>query len=369
MTVEDFKKKFGIIGRTKEINDLVDITMQVAKSDISVLLYGESGVGKEIFAKALHGYSNRKDKPLVSVNCGAIPEGLIESELFGHKRGSFTGAVESRKGYFEMADDGTLFLDEIGELPLSTQVKLLRAIETREFMKIGDETVTRVNVRIIAATNKDLQNLVDTRHFREDLYFRLKAVTLSLPPLRKRKADIEELSLFFIRNYAEANRINPPELSDEALNILINYPWPGNIRELKNTIETAIALNRSGYLDTHSFSPLLADVNPDTRYRNLPVSIHRTPEEVDRELLYRALFEIKKDLVELKDLIYQKQEEVVNPANIQQIKVQSLAESEKETIKAALEYSRGNRRDAAELLKVSERTLYRKIREYNLEDL
>lgn len=368
MSIEEFKKKFGIIGRTKEINDLVDIAMQVAKSDISVLLYGESGVGKEIFARAIHGFSNRKNGPMISVNCGAIPEGLLESELFGHKRGSFTGATESRKGYFEMADGGTLFLDEIAELPLNTQVKLLRAIESGEFMKIGDEIVTKVDVRIIGATNKNLQDQVDARHFREDLYFRLKAVTLSIPPLRKRKADIGELAYFFLNSYAEQNNIKPPKLSEDALNILINYAWQGNIRELKNTIETAVALNRNGYLDALSFIPLLHNTGEEIRYRNLPVSVKKTPEEVDRELLYRALFEIKKDIVELKDLIYQRQEDLVNPANISQIKVQSLADAEKETIRAALEYSRGNKRNAAELLKISERTLYRKIREYNLED-
>jgi transcriptional regulator with PAS, ATPase and Fis domain len=368
LSIEEFKKTFGIIGRTKEINDLCDIAMQVAKSDISVLLYGESGVGKEIFARAIHGYSNRKNGALVSVNCGAIPEGLLESELFGHKKGSFTGAIESRKGYFEMADGGTLFLDEIGELPLNTQVKLLRAIETREFMKIGDETVTKVDVRIIGATNKDLQNEVDAKRFREDLYFRLKAVTLSIPPLRKRKADIESLVYFFLKNYAEQNKMKTPRISDDAVDILINYPWPGNIRELKNTIETAVALNRNGTLDAASFSPLLTEIVDETRFRNLPVSIRKTPEEVDRELIYRALFEIKKDLVELKDIVYQKQEDIMNPANIQQIKVQSLQDAEKETIKAALEYSRGNKREAAEILQISERTLYRKIKEYNIED-
>jgi transcriptional regulator with PAS, ATPase and Fis domain len=368
MSVEEFKKQFGIIGRTKEINDLVDISMQVAPSDISVLLYGESGVGKEIFARAIHGYSQRKNGPLVSVNCGAIPEGLLESELFGHKRGSFTGAIESRKGYFEIADGGTLFLDEIGELPLNTQVKLLRVLETKEFMRVGEESLTKVDVRIIAATNKDLQREVEARHFREDLYFRLKAVTLSIPPLRKRKADIEELALFFLKNYSEANRIRVPKISDEAINILINYPWPGNIRELKNTIETAIALNRDGYLDVLSFSPLLTTIEDEMNFRNLPVSVKKTPEEVDRELLYRALFEIKKDLVELKDLFYQRQDDNTSSANVQQIKVQSLAEAEKDTIKAALEYSRGNKRDAADLLKISERTLYRKIREYRLDD-
>jgi transcriptional regulator with GAF, ATPase, and Fis domain len=216
MTTEEFKNKFGIISSSKEMNDLVDITMQVAKSDISVLIYGESGVGKEVFARAIHGYSNRSDKQMISVNCGAIPEGILESELFGHKKGSFTGAVESRKGYFEIADGGTLFLDEIAEMPLHTQVKLLRAIETNEFMKIGAETVTKVDIRIIAATNKDLQREVDSRHFREDLYFRLKAVTLNIPPLRKRKSDVEELAKFFVKSHAEQKRIRPRPITEEA---------------------------------------------------------------------------------------------------------------------------------------------------------
>jgi transcriptional regulator with GAF, ATPase, and Fis domain len=187
MTREEFKSQNGIIGKSKEINDLVDIIMQVAQSDISVLIYGESGVGKEIFAKAIHAHSNRSNKQMVSVNCGAIPEGIIESELFGHKKGSFTGAMESRKGYFEIADNSTLFLDEIGELPLTTQVKLLRVLENKEFMKLGAETVVRVDVRIIAATNKDLQKEVDARRFREDLFFRLKAVSLKYSSFKKKK--------------------------------------------------------------------------------------------------------------------------------------------------------------------------------------
>ena len=266
MTIDQFKKEYGIIGDSKEINDLADITMQVAKSDISILIYGESGVGKEIFARAVHGYSNRSDKQMVTVNCGAIPEGILESELFGHKRGSFTGAVESRKGYFEIADGSTLFLDEIAEMPLTTQVKLLRVLETKEFMRIGAETVTKVDVRIIAATNKNLQDEVDSRKFRRDLYFRLKAVTLSIPPLRTRKGDIEELVNFFALQYAEANHIKVPEITDDALNLLKEYSWPGNIRELKNTIETAMALNKYDRLDATSFSTLLTDDRKNTSF-------------------------------------------------------------------------------------------------------
>jgi DNA-binding NtrC family response regulator len=367
MTIEEFKKKYGIIGKSKEINDLVDITMQVANSDISILIYGESGVGKEIFAKAIHGYSNRADKQLVSVNCGAIPEGLLESELFGHKKGSFTGAVESRKGYFEIADGGTLFLDEIAEMPFTTQVRLLRALESKEFMRVGAETVTKVDVRIIAATNKDLQYEVEARRFREDLYFRLKAVTLSIPPLRKRKGDIEELTRHLINNYCTENNIVPPLITDDALDLLRNYDWPGNIRELKNAVESATALNRDGVLNAQVFIPLIKINQVHNENRNLPIYLKRSPEEVDRELLYRALFEIKKDIMEIKDLIYSQQIDVKaneNNGNIDE--VVSLQQVEKEAIINALDHSKGNKRNAAKMLKISERTLYRKIKEYGL---
>jgi DNA-binding NtrC family response regulator len=362
MTIAQFQEQFGIIGKTKEIRDLVDIIMQVAKSDISVLIYGESGVGKEVFARAIHGYSNRADKPLVTVNCGAIPEGILESELFGHKKGSFTGAMENRKGYFEIADEGTLFLDEIAEMPLTTQVKLLRVIENKEFMRIGAETVTQVNVRIIAATNKDLQKEVDNKRFREDLFFRLKAVTFNIPPLRKRKADIEELARFFLKSYSETNHITLPRITDEAMEILKNYSWPGNIRELKNTMETAVALNKNGVLDEISFMPLLRVMDKDIpSQRNLPVFLNKTPEDADRELMYRALFEIKKDLIELKDLIYRRQDEINNNDE-----VLPLAEVEKNAMLKALEKTHGNKRLAARLLNISERTFYRKMKDYDI---
>lgn len=362
MTAEEFQKQFGIIGKSKEIRDLVDITMQVAMTDISVLIFGESGTGKEVFARALHGYSPRAKQPFLSVNCGAIPEGILESELFGHKKGSFTGALENRRGYFELADTGSLFLDELAEMPLMTQVKLLRAIETKEFMRIGGETVTKVDVRIIAATNKDLQKEVDAKRFREDLYFRLKAVTLNIPPLRKRKEDIRELAEYFINNYAANNNIPTPQLTKEALEFLINYNWPGNIRELKNSLETAIALNRSGILDLDSFlfmsSSSAAEVS-----RNLPVILKRTPEDSDREMIYRALFEIKKDLIELKQIVLNDERQKVNEIT----EVQSLEEVEKEAIRNALNYARGNKRKAANLLKISERTLHRKMINYGIQ--
>ena len=367
MTIEEFKKQFGIIGKTKEIRDLIDITMQVAKSDISALIYGESGTGKEVFARAIHDYSNRADKQFLSVNCGAIPEGILESELFGHKKGSFTGALENRKGYFEIADGGTLFLDEIGEMPLMTQVKLLRAIESKEFIRLGSETVTKVDIRIIAATNKDLQSEVEAKRFREDLYFRMKAVTLTIPPLRKRKADIEELAQYFIKNYSEERRINPPSITTGALEMLKNYEWPGNVRELKNTVESAIALNRNGLLSEQSFIPLIKLDGESQPVRNLPVYLNRTKEELDRELMYRALFEIKKDIMELKDLVsQQKSERQPEEKNNDNEIIKPLDVIEKEAIKNALEQTKGNKRNAARMLKISERTLYRKIKEYDL---
>jgi len=367
MTVEEFKKKYGIIGKSKELKELVGVVMQVALSDISVLIYGESGTGKEVLAKAIHEHSRRSSKQFLSINCGAIPEGLLESELFGHKKGSFTGAFDNRKGYFEIADEGTLFLDEIGDMPLTTQVKVLRAIETNEFIKIGSETVTKVDVRIIAATNKDLQQEVESKRFREDLYFRLKAVTLSLPPLRKRKSDIEELAQYFISNFAASSKIEPPLLTSEAIEYLKGYDWPGNVRELKNTVESAIALNKNGILDVQSFASLITGANSGYTPRNLPVHLNRSAEELDRELMYRALFEIKKDLMELKDLVNQ-QRVVVDESKINNDtdEVLPLDQLEKEAIKNALDQTKGNKRNAAKMLKISERTLYRKIKEYDL---
>lgn len=365
MSTEEFQEKFGIIGRSKEMRDLTDIVQQVANSDISVLLYGESGVGKEVFARAIHGFSNRAEKNLVSVNCGAIPEGILESELFGHKKGSFTGAVESRKGFFEIADGGTLFLDEIAEMPITTQVKLLRAIETKEFMKVGAETSTNVDIRIIAATNKNLQTEVDARRFREDLYFRLKAVTLHIPPLRKRKQDIDELIDFFIAQFSQGKGI---EITNDARDFLRNYAWPGNIRELRNTLETAIALNRSEVLDIQLFEKLLKiDTTPENKL--LPATVSQPANEFEKEFIYRALFELKKDILELKDIITDDlKERRINHDNGKRPPEYNLNEMEKKTIISALERTGGNRKLSAKLLGLSERTLYRKMNSHNILD-
>jgi transcriptional regulator with GAF, ATPase, and Fis domain len=367
MIIEEFKKRNNIISRSREINELVDVIMQVAKSDITVLIYGESGVGKEIFARAIHNESNRYDKPLINVNSGAIPEGILESELFGHRKGSFTGAIDHRKGYFEMAEGGTLFFDEIAEMPLTTQVKLLRVIESKELTRVGAEIVTSVNVRVIAATNKDLQRAVDERRFRQDLYFRLKVVTIHIPPLRNRRDDIELLTDHFIKNYAKENHITPPLITDKAIEMLRDFNWPGNIRELKNTVETAIALNKTGVLNEDSFISLVENNSKFNDQRNLPVYLRKTPEEADREILYRALFEIKKDLIDLKDLIiYQQRDAASSTSAKSQNEVIPLNEMEKEAIINALEQTRGSKRKAAKLLNISERTLYRKIKEYQI---
>jgi DNA-binding NtrC family response regulator len=368
MKLEEFQKKFGIIGKSHEIRDLVDITMQVAQSDISILITGESGVGKEIFARAIHGYSNRSGKELVSVNCGAIPEGILESELFGHKKGSFTGAIDDRKGYFEIADEGTLFLDEIAEMPLTTQVKLLRVLEAKEFMRIGSETVTKVDVRIITATNKDLQREVDSKKFRNDLYFRLKAVTLNIPPLRSRRGDILELVSHFLKNYSYNNKKTEPRITKEAEQLLVNYNWPGNIRELKNVIETAIALSRNGILDVENFAPLLNETRSEDNFRYLPVHLNRSAESLDREMIYRALIEIKKDLMDLKQIAAKNQnEETSAPVNINPNEIVALDAVEKQAIINAVNFTKHNKRKAAKLLGISERTLYRKLKDYGLD--
>ncbi|MGK9368824.1 sigma-54 interaction domain-containing protein [Melioribacter sp. Ez-97] len=369
MQIEEFQKKYGIIGKSKEIRDLIDITMQVAQSDITVLITGESGVGKEVFARAIHGYSKRSDKPLVSVNCGAIPETLLESELFGHKKGAFTGATDDRKGYFEIADGGTLFLDEIAEMALTTQVKLLRVLETKEFMPIGSETVTKVDVRIIAATNKDLQKEVDAKKFRNDLYFRLKAVTLYIPPLRKRKEDILDLANHFLKKFAENNQIKVPLFTKGAEELLVNYNWPGNIRELKNVVETAAALCRNGVIDDDLLKPLLVpEAVEDLTPRNLPVHLNRSPEALDREMIYRALIEIKKDLIELKNIaLNNAPENNHGSTTIHPDEVVPLDELEKRAIINAIKFTGNNRRKAARLLKISERTLYRKLKEYGIQ--
>jgi DNA-binding NtrC family response regulator len=371
MDREAFQKEHGIIGKSLEIQEIVDVIQQVAPTDITVLITGESGVGKEVIARALHNASKRAKKQLVTVNCGAIPEGLIESELFGHERGSFTSAVETRKGYFEIADGGTVFLDEIGEMPLSTQVKLLRVLESGEFMRVGSSTTRQSDVRVIAATNKDLQYEVQHKRFRPDLYFRLRSVNIAIPPLRNRREDIPLLVEQFVKESTERNGIRFEGFSDDATELIMDYRWPGNVRELKNVIESMLVLENGRRITEADVRKHLREYQGPILDRNLPVVANRTVEQAERELIYRALLDLKGSILELRDLMLRggATQETSSHATLDQRDgngVMTLDEMERRMIVSALERNRGNRRMAAKELNISERTLYRKIKEFGL---
>jgi DNA-binding NtrC family response regulator len=378
-TLSELQDITGFYGNNPQIDELLQTVNMVAPTDLSVMIIGESGTGKEVVANAIHSLSTRKNRPLISVNCGAIPEGILESELFGHEKGSFTGAVGQKKGYFEAADKGTIFLDEIGEMPVNTQVKLLRVLESSEFMRVGGTELQKVNVRIIAATNRNLEQAVNSNQFRRDLYFRLKAITIEIPPLRKRKDDIQKLVALFAREYAEKNDINFKGFSPDAVEELLKYEWPGNVRELKNFVETAIILNkgevvRSDYVNSslnlaHNFS------NSDY----LPMPLNKTPEQAERELIYRMLLALKLDMDELKQILRSlvhngSLERPLTSANTgevegigeNEIKPTTISGMEREMIKDTLNKYAGSRRKTARALQISERTLYRKLKEYGL---
>ncbi len=370
-----FQEEHGIIGDSVEIKKIVEVVQQVAPTDITVLITGESGVGKEIIAKAIHAASQRNKKQLITVNCGAIPEGIIESELFGHERGSFTGASGERKGYFELADNGTVFLDEIGEMPLSAQVKILRLLENGEFLRVGSSVPRRVNVRIIAATNKNLENEVRNNNFRSDLYFRLRSVNIAIPPLRQRTEDIPVLFKAFTDEFSAKNSVKFGGISDEAMQLLRSYYWPGNVRELRNVVESMLVLESGKYLQAEDVRKYLKDSGqPGTSNRNLPAVTGKTVEQAERELILRALLEIKADIVDLKNALNDQASALINaqhppdPMAINADTSLSMNEMEHKLIAEALQRFKGNRRAAARALNISERTLYRKIKEYHLED-
>jgi DNA-binding NtrC family response regulator len=366
---------FGILGVSVAMRKIVDVIRQVGPTDISVLVTGESGTGKEIVAKAIHAASTRAGKPLVTVNCGAIPEGIMESELFGHERGSFTGAAGERKGYFELADQGTIFLDEIGELPLSAQVKFLRVLENGEFLRVGSSLPRRVNVRVIAATNKDLENEVRTGRFRADLFFRLRSVNIVVPPLRSRPEDVPVLVEHFAREIGERQGIPFAGIAPEALQVLQTYFWPGNVRELRNVVESLLVLEKGRYIDAEKVRSYLRTQQPAAGERNLPVHVPKSVEQAERELILRALLDIKGNLLDLKATIADLSREVErqrvarDPMAVSGTdggSSLSLNDMEHRMIADALERYKGNRRVAARALKISERTLYRKIREFGL---
>jgi transcriptional regulator with PAS, ATPase and Fis domain len=417
-TLTGIKQRFGIIGNSQLLNDAIDIAMQVAPTDLSVLVTGESGSGKEAFSKIIHSQSNRKHNEYIAINCGAIPDGTIDSELFGHEKGAFTGAVDNRKGYFDVANGGTIFLDEVGELPLNTQVRLLRVLEAGEFIKVGSSKIQKTNVRIVAATNLDIPKAIKSGKFREDLYYRLNTIPVKIPSLRERKEDIYLLFRKFSVDLAEKYRMPPLRLDDEAKSILENYRWPGNIRQLKNIAEQISVIEESRLVSKNQLLKYL----PGAATSNLPVVLGASNEnegftdaqksdlKKEREFFYKALVDMKKELGDLKQVVtglirnqgsvegdksftplqlpsdskaeqdfsnfpvpiantypsprqvdeFQDSHEVIEESL-------SLAEREKEFIIKALEKHRGRRKNAAQELGISERTLYRKIKEYDIQ--
>jgi transcriptional regulator with PAS, ATPase and Fis domain len=407
MDIQGIKQRFEIIGSSPDLNRAIEVAVQVAPTDLSVLISGESGTGKEMFPQIIHQFSSRKHGKYIAVNCGAIPEGTIDSELFGHEKGAFTGALSDRKGYFQEADGGTIFLDEIGELPLSTQVRLLRVLETGEFIKVGSSKMIKSDVRVIAATNVDIPKAIEEGKFREDLYYRLNTVPINILPLRQRPDDIYLLFRKFARDFAEKYRMPPVRLDDEARIALINYRWPGNVRQLKNITEqiSIIEENRDVTAD------VLRKYLPDSSSSRLPALFSKKEEASyasEREILYKVLFDMKRDMNDLKKLVIDLMENKESPISGDQARIiqnlyddgeanlpqrehaskplqinhldknniqdteeiveesLSLEEKEIELIKKALEKHNGKRKHAARELGISERTLYRKIKEYDI---
>ncbi|MDR0757575.1 MAG: sigma-54 dependent transcriptional regulator [Tannerella sp.] len=387
--IQQVKQRFGIIGNADGLHRAIDLALQVAPTEMSVLITGESGVGKEFFPQIIHQNSMRKHGQYIAVNCGAIPEGTIDSELFGHEKGSFTGALADRKGYFEFADSGTIFLDEVGELPMPTQARLLRVLESGEFIKVGSSKVQKINVRIVAATNVDLVQAIAQHKFREDLYYRLSTFPIQIPPLRERPEDTLLLFRKFAGDCAEKYRMPPIQLDDEAKQLLLSYRWPGNVRELKNVTERISVVENERMITAAELRLYLPNLNME----KLPALMNRGGDEQkifhnEREILYQVLFDMKKDVAELKKLVHdimcgnismpvpvENSEPYAHPIHdmspIQEVETVeeslSLEDVEKEMIHKALERHGGRRRNAAVDLKISERTLYRKIKEYNLE--
>ena len=383
---QDIKQRFGIVGRSAKLERAIETAMQVAPTDISVLITGESGTGKESMPKIIHYSSQRKHNSYIAVNCGAIPEGTIDSELFGHEKGAFTGASDNRKGYFEVANNGSIFLDEVGELPLSTQVRLLRVLESGEFMKVGSSEIIKVDVRIIAATNVKLEKAIQNGKFREDLYYRLNTINIKMPSLKERREDIHLLFRKFASDFADRYHIPSVRLEDDAIELLENYSWPGNIRQLKNICEQLSAVEQNRIISKTILSQYIPKEN------STPILFNKEAKEHDfseREILYKVLFDMKKDLNDLKRVTNELMQEKNHDSEINTIddniyistnkeishkesgihekkEILTLQEQEKILIEESLIRHQGRRKEAAEELGISERTLYRKIKEYLL---
>jgi DNA-binding NtrC family response regulator len=421
MDIQTIKNRFGIIGNSPALNHALHTATQVAATDLTVLIVGESGVGKEVFSQIIHSLSARKHNPFIAVNCGAIPEGTIDSELFGHEKGAFTGAVDSRKGYFETVNGGTIFMDEIGEMPLGTQARLLRVLETGEFIRVGSSKVQKTDVRVIAATNRELLDSTRSGKFREDLYYRLSTVPIRVPSLRDRKEDINLLFRKFSADFAERYKTTPVQLDEEAKQVLMNHGWQGNVRELKNIAEQISVLSSQQLVTAYELKKYL----PDNRGSRLPVlstSPAGTGAEFsnEREILYKLFFDMKKEVTEIKkmfleilqnpgmpvqsiqearerlmgDLSALSEQTLVTPVAVpptlistpavssqpvllhddeihQHVEVEeslNIMDKEKELILKALKKHKGKRRDASNDLGISERTLYRKLKEYDIEE-
>jgi len=413
MEIQSIKNRFGIIGNSPALNYALQVAVQVANTDLTVLIHGESGVGKEAFSIIIHTLSNRKHNPFIAVNCGAIPEGTIDSELFGHEKGSFTGAMDSRKGYFETVNGGTIFLDEIGEMPLGTQARLLRVLEAGEYIRVGSSKVQKTDVRVIAATNKDLLQLVQHGRFREDLYYRLSTVPIRVPALKDRQEDIHLLFRKFAADFADKYKTASVQLDEDAKNLLINYPWPGNVRELKNIAEQISVLSQNKQIAANDLNKFL---RPYSNNR-LPAltSAHGAGNDFanEREILYKLFFDMKKDVTELKrmfldllqnpgmakdhpfinelkesDSYRMKTTDGLQPLLVPQTQASmqpvllnneihehevvdeslNIMDKEKELIIKALKKHRSKRKDAALDLGISERTLYRKLKEYDIDE-
>jgi transcriptional regulator with PAS, ATPase and Fis domain len=409
MDVQGLKQRFGIIGNAPGLNRAIEVAVQVAPTDLSVLITGESGTGKEIFPQIIHQFSARKHGKYIAVNCGAIPEGTIDSELFGHEKGSFTGALADRKGYFEEADGGTIFLDEIGELPLATQVRLLRVLETGEFIKVGSSKMLKTNVRVIAATNVDLPVAIQEGKFREDLYYRLNTVPITIPPLRHRAEDVILLFRKFASDFADKYRMPPVRLDEDARNLLMNFQWPGNVRQLKNITEQISIIEQQRDITAQILKAYL----PTAGTSNLPAIFRGANEKTfnnEREILYQVLFDMKRDMNDLKKLVLDlmsdtnevhvdedhahlfrklyptenlevvSEKKVASPIHIESFSKDNIMDTEEfveeslsledkeiELIRKALEKHNGKRKLAAQELGISERTLYRKIKEYDID--
>ncbi|MES2430826.1 MAG: sigma-54 dependent transcriptional regulator [Bacteroidota bacterium] len=415
MDLQSIKNRFGIIGNSPALNHALNVATQVANTDLSVLINGESGVGKEVFSQIIHALSARKHNPFIAVNCGAIPEGTIDSELFGHEKGSFTGAMDSRKGYFETVNGGTIFLDEIGEMPLGTQARLLRVLETGEYIRVGSSKVQKTDVRVIAATNKELLEFTQTGKFREDLYYRLNTVPIRVPALRDRKDDVPLLFRKFAADFSDKYKGASIQLDESAKNMLMNYSWPGNVRELKNIAEQISVLSKEKYITSKELLAFL----PENNFNRLPVlaggsgSVSHAEFANEREILYKLFFDMKKDVNELKKMffdilqnpnmaqhipMYNNDNDIAdlpatvnNPNNYgaqqnsQPVFINqnnnndihhheaveeslSIMDKEKELIIKALKKHKGKRKDASSDLGISERTLYRKLKEYDIEE-